>query len=164
MLKCKLLISQTYRAEATSIKKAKIDVATQLKRCLDKFRIKANKITKSLEYYSNLEKKMSSDENCSNKLSKTKRRRRNKKLRNQTTFWNPCCVLNDIRPNAKYKKVIANQKEGENEIDSGMYPKNFLVTLVVDGQTFLGFGSSYSIARQHAAKNALEFIFNKSEN
>ncbi|KAM4626133.1 double-stranded RNA-specific editase 1 isoform 2-T2 [Discoglossus pictus] len=64
---------------------------------------------------------------------------------------NPVMILNELRPSLKYEYV---SESGES------HAKNFVMSVIVDSQTFEGSGRNKKLAKARAAQSALASLFN----
>lgn len=64
---------------------------------------------------------------------------------------NPVMILNELRPGLKYEFV---SESGES------HAKNFIMAVIVDGQTFEGSGRNKKLSKARAAQAALQTLFN----
>ncbi|XP_072338125.1 double-stranded RNA-specific editase 1-like isoform X3 [Scyliorhinus torazame] len=68
-----------------------------------------------------------------------------------TSGKNPVMILNELRPGLKYEFV---SESGES------HAKNFIMAVIVDGQTFEGSGRNKKLAKARAAQATLQTLFN----
>lgn len=167
---------------------AKLNVASQVVQALQRFQLTKEKIKNNILHEMickdiGLRREdmviKANNENIEKRVGRKRRRRLNKRKRKDRVAWNPVCILNDLRPRSKYIKLAqhisncsANINIFENKLNDDLLNKQnpsytynqspLKVAIAVDGQNFIGFGTSFAKARQYAAQLALNYIFNKT--